>query len=89
MTKTKLNKIDRQNLSAGMNAVVWPFLLFSPMGFRAGIAVSGFCVLVTATVLFIRNRKRYVGCDWRSHLLTFVPGLAYWTLATALHLIFG
>lgn len=89
MTKSKLNKIDKQNLSAGMNAVVWPFLLASPMGFRAGIAASGCCVLLTAAILFVRNRKRYVGCDWRSHLLTLAPGLAYWTLATALHLIFA
>ena len=89
MTKTKLNNIDKRNLSAGLNAAVWPYLLFSPMGFRAGIAASGVCVLLTAAVLFIRNRKQYVGCDWRSHLLTFVYGLTYWALATALHLIFG
>lgn len=85
--KTKLNKIDRNNLMAGMNAVVWPFLLFCPLGFRAGIAASGACVAITATVLFIRNRRRYVGCDLRSHLMTFVPGLAYWTLAIGLHLL--
>lgn len=84
----KLNKIDRKNLMAGMNAVVWPFLLFSPLGFRAGIAASGTCVVVTATVLFIRNRRRYVGCDLRSHLLALVPGLAYLTLAIGLHLLF-
>lgn len=89
MTKTKLNKIDRQNLSAGMNAAIWPFLLFSPMGFKTGIIASGGCVFLVAFLLFLYNRTRYVGCDWRSHLLTLAPGLAYWTLATALHLIFG
>lgn len=84
-----MNKIDKRNLSMGMNAAVWPYLLFSPMGVKAGIAASGACVLLTATILFIRNRKRYVGCDWRSHLSVLAPGLAYWTLAATLNLIFG
>lgn len=89
MTRTKLNKIDRRNLSAGMNAAVWSYLLFSPMGIKTGIAASGVCVLLVAIILFFYNRTRYVGCDWRSHLLALAPGLAYWTLATALNLIFG
>lgn len=87
-TKTKLNKIDKQNLMAGMNAVVWPLLLFSPLGFRTGIIASVGCAGVTTSVLFLLNR-RHVGCDLRSHLMTLAPGLACWTLATTLHLIFG
>lgn len=84
-----MNKIDRCNLLAGMNAFIWPFLLFSPAGFRAGIAASMACVVVTAAIRFFRNRRRYVGCDLRNHLMTLVPGLAYATLATGLHLLFG
>lgn len=87
-TITRLNRLDKRSLAAGLNATVWPFLLCGPMGFRIGIGAGMLCVLLTAAVLAMHDRRRYVGCDWHTHLLTFVPGLVYWSLAIVLHAIF-
>lgn len=89
MKRIKLNQMDKRNLSAGLNAAVWPYLLFSPMGFRAGFLASGLCVALVYAVGTVRDRRRYVGCDWRSSLLLPLPGLVYWTIAIALNEIFG
>lgn len=84
-----LNKLDKRNLAAGLNAVVWPALVFSPLGFRAGFAASAACLLTAAAVLFVRDRRRYAGCELRSYLLLFLPGAVYWTLATLLNRLFA
>lgn len=89
MKRIKLNQMDKRNLSAGLNAVVWPYLLFSPMGFLAGLVASAICVVLVYAAIAVRDHKRYVGCDWRSYLLLPLPGLVYWTIAIALNLIFG
>lgn len=88
-TTTKLNKIDRRNLTAGLNAVVWPYLLVSPLGFLTGIIASACCVLVVGTILFFRDRNRYAGCELRSYLLLFLPGLVYWSLAILFNRLFA
>lgn len=88
-TTKKLNKIDKRNLSAGLNAVVWPYLLVSPLGFRTGIFVSALCVVLVGTVLFFHDRKRYVGCELRSYLRLFLPGIVYWSVAILLHHFFA
>lgn len=85
----KMNQFDKRNISAGLNAAIWPFLLMSPAGFGAGIAASAACVAVTATVILLHDRKQYAGVDWRSRALLFIPGAAYWTLAIVLHQLFG
>lgn len=88
MKRIKLNQLDKHNLSVGLNATVWPYLLFSPLGFRAGLIASALCVMLVYAVISLRNRRRYVGCDWRSYLLLPLPGLVYWTIAIALNELF-
>ena len=89
MKRIKLNQVDKRNLSAGLNAAVWPYLLFSPMGFRAGFLASAISVVLVYTVISVRDCKRYIGCDWRSSLLLVLPGLIYWTIAISLNQFFG
>ena len=89
MKRIKLNQMDKRNLSAGLNAAVWPYMLFSPMGFRAGFLASVLCVMLVFAVIVLRDRKRHIGCDWRSYLLLPLPGLVYWAIAIVLNLIFG
>lgn len=83
------NHLDKRNTAAGLNAAIWPFLLLGPVGFWVGIAAGVACVLLTAVILILRDRKRYIGCDWYNRLQLFLPGVAYWSVAIALHLIFG
>ncbi|WP_304721260.1 hypothetical protein [uncultured Alistipes sp.] len=89
MKRIKLNQLDKRNLSVGLNAAVWPYLLFSPLGFLAGLTASVFCVILVYVVISLRDYRRYVGCDWRSYLLLPLPGLVYWTIAIALNELFG
>ena len=46
MKRIKLNQMDKRNLSVGLNATVWPYLLFSPLGFLTGFTASAICVLL-------------------------------------------
>lgn len=89
MKRIKLNQLDKRNLSVGLNAAVWPYLLFSPLGFSAGFTASVFCVILVYAVISLRDCRRYVGCDWRSYLLLPLPGLVYWTIAIVLNELFG
>ncbi len=89
MKRIELNRTDKRNLSAGLNAAVWPHLFFSPLGFRAGLIASALCVMLVYAVISVRDHRRYVGCDWRSHLLLPLPGLVYWTIAVELNYFFG
>ena len=84
-----MNQMDKRNLSIGLNAAVWPYLLFSPLGLRAGITASGICVVLIALAIFIHDHRRFVGCDLYSHMLILLPGPVYWTLAIVLDHIFG
>ena len=85
----KLNDLDKRNLSTGLNAAIWPFLLFGPISFHTGIIASGVCVLAAAGVVIFRDHTRYIGCDWYNRLLLFLPGIAYCGLAIILHAVFG
>ncbi len=89
MKRIKLNQMDKRNLSVGLNAAVWPYLFFSPLGFYVGLIASILCVVLVYAVISIRDYRRYVGCDWRSYLLLPLPGLVYWTIAIALNELFG
>lgn len=89
MKRIKLNQMDKRNLSVGLNATVWPYLLFSPLGFLSGFTASVTCVLLVYIVISIRDYRRYVGCDWQSYLLLPLPGLVYWTIAIVLNKLFG
>lgn len=89
MKRIKLNQMDKRNLSTGLNVAVWPYLIFSPLGFRVGLAASALCVMLVYTVIYLRNDRRHVGCDWRSNLLFPLPGVVYWTIAIALNKLFG
>lgn len=88
-THIKLNALDRRNLAAGLNAVVWPYLFFSPLGFCTGILAGILCVLLVGTVLCLRDRRRYVGCELRTCLLLFLPGTLYCTAALLLNRMFA
>lgn len=87
MRKILSSPLDKRNCAAGLNAAIWPFLLFSPIGFWAGVYAGLACVILTAAVIIIRDHRRYIGCDWWNRLLLFLPGIVYWTLAIVLHLI--
>lgn len=89
MKRIKLNQMDKRNLSVGLNSAVWPYLLFSPLGFWVSFLASCICVLLVYIVISIRDNIRYVGCDWRSYLLLPLPGLVYWTIAIELNYFFG
>ena len=89
MKRIKLNQMDKRNLSVGLNSAVWPYLLFSPLGFWASFLASCICVLLIYLVISIWDNIRYVGCDWRSYLLILLHGLVYWTIAIVQNKLFG